>query len=92
MPSKEQYKALIEPIGFSEIEIAKENKDRYFSDADEMIKWIDQPSLVPFLKCIPDDMKEQFREEVIELMIERTKQNDGTCFETFRRINVTAKK
>lgn len=90
MPSKEQYKALIEPIGFSKIEIMEENKDRYFSDADEMVKWIDQPSIVPFITCIPDNMKESFRKEVIQLMLEKTKQKDGTCFETFRRINVTA--
>ena len=57
MPSKEQYEALIEPIGFS---------------------------------MIPGNMKASFRKEVIQLMLERTKQNDGTCFETFRRINVTA--
>lgn len=38
MPSKEQYKTLIEPVGFSKIEIVEENKDRYFSDTDEMIK------------------------------------------------------
>lgn len=92
MPSKEQYKALMEPIGFSKIEIVEENKDRYFSDADEMVKWIDQPSIVPFITCIPANMKESFRKEVIQLMIEKTKQKDGTCFETFRRINVTAMK
>ena len=90
MPSKEQYEAIIEPVGFSKIEIVMENKDRYFSDVDEMIKWIDQPSIVPFIKCIPDNMKESFRKEVIQLMIERTKQKNGTCFETFRRINLTA--
>lgn len=90
MPSKEQYKALIEPVGFSKIEIVEENKDRYFSDTDEMIKWIDQPSIVPFIKCIPENMKESFRREVIQLMVEKTKQKDGTCFETFRRINVKA--
>lgn len=90
MPSKEQYKDLIEPIGFSKIEIVEESKDRYFSDADEMIKWIDQPSIVPFITCIPDNMKDSFRKEVIQLMLEKTTQKDGTCFETFRRINVTA--
>lgn len=39
---------------------------------------------------IPDNMKESFRREVIQLMVEKTKQKDGTCFEAFRRINVTA--
>lgn len=92
MPSKNQYMALIEPVGFSDIKIVEENKDRYFSDADEMIKWIDQPSIVPFIKYLPDGIEEAFRQDVIQSMIERTQQKDGTFFETFRRINVTAKK
>lgn len=92
MPSKEQYEALIKPFGFSEAVIAEENRDRYFSDSDEMTGWIDQPSIVPFIKCIPDELKEAFRQDVIQAMIERTRQKDGTCFETFRRINVTAVK
>lgn len=90
MPSKNQYQALMDPLGFSKAEIAEENKDRYFSDTDELIGWINQPSIVPFLKYLPDEIKEDFRREVIQAMIETTKQKDGTCFETFRRINVTA--
>jgi trans-aconitate methyltransferase len=57
-----------------------------------MIKWIDQPSLVPFMKLLPDEHKEAFRQVVIESMTQRTCQADGRCFETFRRINVVAKK
>jgi trans-aconitate 2-methyltransferase len=69
-----------------------ENADRYFADAEEMIKWIDQPSLVPFLAHVPDGAKVRFREYVIGRMIEGTRQDDGRCFETFRRINVSAHK
>jgi trans-aconitate methyltransferase len=69
-----------------------ENADRYFQDAPEMIKWIDQPSLVPFLAHVPDGMKPRFREYVIKKMIAETQQDDGRCFETFRRINVSARK
>lgn len=92
MPSKAQYKGLIDSAGFSKVEIIEENKDRYFSDADEMIRWIDQPSIVPFIERVPDEKKESFRKEVIQLMVEKTEQKDGSCFETFRRINVTAVK
>ena len=67
-----------------------ENADRYFPDAEEMIKWIDQPSLVPFLAHVPDMAKKRFREYVIERMIEETRQDDGRCSETFHRINVSA--
>lgn len=92
MPSKSQYVELISTIGFSSYEIAEINKDRYFSDASEMIKWIDQPSIVPFIKQIPEELKESFRQEVIEEMLQKTRQSNGTHFETFRRIRVHAQK
>jgi trans-aconitate methyltransferase len=90
MPSKEEYERLITKTGFSNVHIDYENADRYFSDSDEMIRWIDQPSIVPFVKYLPDGQKENFRNAVVDRMIERTKQPDGRCFETFRRINVKA--
>lgn len=92
MPSKSQYIELILTIGFSSYIIEEVNRDRYFSDAYEMIKWIDQPCIVPFLKHIPYELKETFRQEVIEEMLKRTQQSNGTCFETFRRIRVYAQK
>lgn len=92
LPSKIEYEKLALNTGFKEIEIDFENADRYFSDGDEMIKWIDQPSLVPYINHIPDEKKESFRKRVIDIMIEKTKQPDGSCFETFRRINITAMK
>lgn len=92
MPSKSQYKKLISTIGFSNYTITEVNRDRYFSTNSEMIKWIDQPSIVPFLKYIPQESKETFRQEVIEEMLEKAKQPNGTCFETFRRIKVYAQK
>lgn len=90
MPSIMEYKMLAEPIGFSQIEVSEENADRFFSDTEEMIRWLDQPSLVPFLQCVPAVKKEAFRNEVIEAMIKETLQPDGTCFETFRRVTVKA--
>ncbi len=92
MPSKGEYEKLIEEACFSNINIEYENADRFFSNSDEMIRWIDQPSLVPFLSYIHDSNKVNFRNEVIDIMIEKTKQPDGRCFETFRRINVKASK
>ena len=92
MPSKEQYTELVSTVGFSTFTINEVNRDGYFSNASEMIQWIDQPSIVPFIKYIPDEFKETFRQEVIEEMVKRTQQSDGTCFETFRRINIYARK
>jgi len=92
MPSVEEYAALVHASGLAEGRVWGENADRYFADAEAMTQWIDQPSLVPFLPRIPDGARARFREHVIAGMIERTRQADGRCFETFRRINVSAHK
>jgi len=92
MPSINTYKELVVGEEFSEIEIWGENADRYFEGSAAMIKWIDQPSIVPFLKCIPESKKHDFRNYVVDHMIRETKQEDGTCFETFRRVNIRATK
>ncbi len=91
MPSKTEYEKMVQNIGFAEVSVTEENADRYFGNVDEMTGWVDQPSLVPFMKYLPDHTKEIFRKEVIEEMLEKTLQADGTCFETFRRIKVYAK-
>lgn len=92
LPSKEQYTELISTIGFATYTIKGKNRDRYFSNTEEIIRWIDQPCIVPFIKYIPDELKENFRQEIIEEMLKRTQQPDGTCFETFRRIQIYARK
>lgn len=92
MPTKNDYIQIVADSGFSLYHVAEVNRDRFFSSADEMIKWIDQPSIVPFIRNIPDEWKAQFRDEVIHAMLERTLQSDGTCFETFRRIQIKAYK
>ncbi len=92
MPSVDEYKALSESSGLQDVKVWDENADRYFPDADAMIRWVDQPSLVPFLAFIPDPEKSLFRDFVVNRMIEKTKQEDGRYFETFRRINVSATK
>lgn len=93
MPSREDYQKLFETLGlFKTFEVTEENKDRFFKNSDEIIRWIDQPSLVPFLAVLPESLKAAFRQQVIDEMLKRTTQADGTCFETFRRICVTAEK
>jgi len=92
MPNINTYKEFASGTEFSSIEVWGENADKYFENSEAMIKWIDQPSIVPFLKCIPTTKKQNFRDYVVEKMIGETKQEGGTCFETFRRINIRAKK
>ena len=92
MPGASEYQAIIDRHPFRDVKLWGENADRYFPDTEAMVKWVDQPSLVPFLQYIEPPAKQEFRDFVVERMIAETLQLDGTCFETFRRINVFARK
>lgn len=92
MPRLDEYEALFGGGPFSEHRVWGENADRYFPDAAAMTAWIDQPSLVPFLRCLDAPEKQSFRDATVERLLELTRQLDGTQFETFRRINVLAKR
>jgi trans-aconitate 2-methyltransferase len=92
MPGVDEYRAIIDQYPFRDVKLWSENADRYFSDTGAMVKWVEQPSLVPFLQPVEQSARQDFRDFVIEMMIDETLQQDGTCFETFRRINVFARK
>lgn len=92
MPEIDEYAALAESSGLKNVRVWGENADRYFPDRETMIKWVDQPSLVPLLPYLPEGQCLPFRDYVVRHMIEETLQPDGTCFETFRRINLSAEK
>jgi trans-aconitate 2-methyltransferase len=92
MPGVDEYKALLDEVAFVEKKVWSENADKHFESAEAITKWIDQPSLVPFLGCIAGEDRQRFRDTVVEQMIEETIKNDGTYFETFRRINVLVRK
>ena len=92
MPSCREYRALVDEVPFTEKKVWRTNGDRIFENSEAMIRWIDQPSLVPFLGRIAEPDRRRFRDAVVERMISETQQDDGTYFETFRRINVWARK
>jgi trans-aconitate 2-methyltransferase len=93
MPGIEAYREIVVQIAFNEVRLWEENADRNFPDAAAITKWIDQPSLVPFLGQISDDKERQvFRDIVVARMLAETRTEQGTFFETFRRINLFAKK
>ena len=92
MPPVDEYASLAAQSEFKATKVWGENADRHFPDSEAMIGWLDQPSLVPFLACIPQDHKAGFRNYVAGEMISETKLADGKCFETFRRINLFARK
>jgi trans-aconitate 2-methyltransferase len=92
MPETNAYESLVQKFPFHEVKVWGEKADRYFPDADAITKWIDQPSLVPFLEVVPQNVKQSFRNHVVEKMLAATLQKNEKCFETFRRINVRARK
>ncbi|UCD53378.1 MAG: hypothetical protein JSW27_12155, partial [Phycisphaerales bacterium] len=92
MPAVEPYRALVSDVPFAESRVWSENGDKYFESPEAMAGWLDQPSLVPFLGWVAEKDRQRFRDTVVERMIERTRRSDGRYFETFRRINVLAKK
>ena len=92
MPVVEQYRKLLDEAAFVEKRLWHQDANKHFGSAEEMVRWIDQPGLVPFLRHVDEKDRQHFRDAVVERMIERTRQSDGTCFETFCRINVLARK
>jgi trans-aconitate 2-methyltransferase len=92
MPALESYERLVREVPFSSARVWGEVADRHFPSALAMVGWIDQPSLVPFRQHLDGATGDRFRAEVIARMTARTREEDGRCFETFRRINVLARK
>ena len=92
MPTVREYQVLLDEVPFEEKKVWSTDADRHFESAEAMTRWIDQPSLVPFLSCLTGPSRRRFRDIVVQRMIGQTQQADGTCFETFRRINVWARK
>ena len=92
MPAVDEYRILLDEVAFAEKKVWSENGEKDFESAEAMTKWIDQPSLVPFLGYVAGKDRQRFRDTVVERMMKETLEGDGTHFETFRRINVLARK
>ena len=92
MPSVDAYRELVRRSDFKSTEVWGENADRFFPDTDTMLGWVDHPSIVPFKQHLGGHMAERFHKAVADRMVEEARQPDGTCFETFRRINLLARK
>ena len=90
MPALYDYQCLLAQSPFREAQVWGENADRHFPDAQSLIGWIDQPSLVPFLAVVPEPHKQTFRDTVVARMLTDTAQPDGAYFVAFRRINASA--
>jgi trans-aconitate methyltransferase len=91
-PSLADYEGLLGASPFTEWRAWTENRDRHFPTAEAIVGWIDNPSLIPFMQALPVDLRKPFRDGVVEAMLARTHQPDGTYLEQFRRMNVWARK
>ncbi len=91
MPSIDAYRALVEDAGFMACEVFDENADRAIESETALIGWLDQQCLIPFLRHLPEALREPFRQEAIDMLLAATRQPDGTLFEVFRRVHVRAR-
>jgi len=80
MPKVSEYNELLNQQVFNESRCWEENADRYFKNKEDMIKWIDQPSIVPFLKYLPEEKETEFRDEVVNKMVDKTIQSEATNY------------
>ena len=92
MPTKDEYTALLESADYDDIRVWTEPVERRFPDTESLISWMDQPSLVPFMTHLPEDVGADFRKLFIKRLIAATQQSDGACREQFMRLNVFARK
>ena len=92
MPTVESYRELARQIPFAAVTVWGESADRYFPEADALVGWIDEPSLVPFRQHLRRETGRRFRDAVVDRMLSETRGDDGRYFETFGRINVLARK
>ena len=92
-PAKVEYEQLLKDTPFMQIEVWTEQKIRVFETEEELIGFIDNPGLIPFMKVLDTDaLREEFRTEVINAMLQRAKDTDGSYKEIFNRMNVSAVK
>jgi len=90
MPGRDEFAALLVGTGFHDVRVELENRDKLFADTAQMVAWMDQPCLVPFLAHLGVDARADFRRRVVDQMVRRCRRADGRCFETFRRLDVSA--
>ena len=92
MPSAIEYQKELSQSPFQNVEVREEYMERIFPSTDPLIKWIDQPCLVPFLAVIDEKDKQAFRDTVVAQMVERTEQTGGGFLELFCRLDAFARK
>ncbi len=91
-PSIPTYEELLRASLFTEWRAWTQDMDQRFPGADAIVGWIDNPCLIPFVQALPQVLRKPFRDAIVEAMLARTRQPDGTHVEPFRRMNVWAQR
>ena len=90
MPTVDAYEEKVRSTGLFDFRVWGEVADRSFS-ADRADR-VDRTAVDrPVAGAVASDVKRPFRDDVVAEMLERTKQ-DRNYLETFRRINLLARK
>lgn len=92
MPAASEFEHAVKSAGFTGAAVRTVDRSHVFADRDALIAWIDQPSIVPFLAYLPPELRQSFRENVINRTTAATLQPDGTYLESFWRLQVEARK
>ncbi len=91
-PSLPDYESLLRASPLATWRAWTVHRHQRFPSADAIVGWIDNPCLIPFVQALPTELRKPFRNAVVEAMLARTRQPDGTHLEPFRRINVWARR
>jgi trans-aconitate methyltransferase len=89
MPGTEEYKKHFIGTGFKSISTWLEDAGKEF-DTDKLTKWIDQPSILPFLPALKPELRQGFRDSVVARTLETSRTGDRTYYMHFIRMNVKA--
>jgi len=92
MPAPDEYRSVLARFPCQGLRVYGEPADRFFPDLETVVRWLDQPCLVPFLPWVAPEDREAFRVEVIDRMNKAARQADGRFFEAFRRVHVFCRK
>lgn len=91
-PTLSAYEDLLRASPFVNWRAWTEHRNQRFPDRDAIVGWIDNPCLIPFVQALPAELRKPFRHAVVDAMLTRTHQPDGTHLEPFRRMNVWARR
>ena len=84
LPTREEYKALLERAGFRDVEVLYRDYRIVFNRVEEILDWWSSAGLRPYLAALPEKEKEYFK-YAVGMQYEQNRTGRGIEFD-FRRI------